>query len=126
MMRAAMKIYVAGPYSQGDVAGHVRAAVLAGLAIRHAGHVPCIPHLYHFAHLLCPQPYEYWMALDLEWLAACDGLVRLPGESPGADREVERAQVLGLPVWQGLESFLLAHGPKRAPIEHTILELLEG
>ena len=29
------------------------------------------------------------MALDLALLERCDGLVRLPGESPGADRELE-------------------------------------
>lgn len=101
-----MRVYIAGPYSAGEQAELVREAVLVGLAVFRHGHMPFIPHLYHFAHYLCPQPYEAWMTLDLSWLAVCDGLIRLPGTSPGADREVERARQLGLVVWAGLDAFL--------------------
>lgn len=105
-MMARLRVYIAGPYTQGEQAELVREAVLVGLAVFRHGHVPFIPHLYHFAHYLCPQPYEAWMTLDLTWLEVCDALVRLPGHSPGADREVARAQVLGLPVFFGLDAFL--------------------
>jgi hypothetical protein len=36
-------------------------------------------------------------------LARCDALLRLPGESPGADREVKRARELWIPVYGLLE-----------------------
>ena len=39
-----------------------------------------------------------WMPDFLLWLASCDELVRLPGESAGADREVSEARRLGIPV----------------------------
>lgn len=120
-----MRIYIAGPYTAGQQAERVREAVLAGLEVLRSGHVPFIPHLYHFAHFLCPHPYETWMTLDLAWLAACDGLVRLPGESPGADREVERAKSLGMPVWFGLHAFLLEHGKRPVPVEQTLRDILE-
>lgn len=105
-MTARLRVYIAGPYTQGEQAELVREAVLVGLTVYQHGHLPFIPHLYHFAHYLCPLPYDAWMTLDLSWLAACDAVVRLPGLSPGADREVERAQGLGLEVYDGLDDFL--------------------
>ncbi|GAG05287.1 unnamed protein product, partial [marine sediment metagenome] len=33
------------------------------------------------------------------WLEVCDCVLRLPGESAGADLEVERAKELGIPVY---------------------------
>ena len=103
-----LRIYIAGPYTSGDVAMNVRQAVLAGLAIHETGHAPFIPHLFHFAHYLCPQEYAVWCALDLQWLKACHAVLRLPGESPGSDREVEFAMTLGLPIYHGLEACLQA------------------
>lgn len=101
-----MRVYVAGPYTQGDVAANVRNAILAGDALLEAGHAPYIPHLSHFQHLLCPREYEVWMRLDFVWLRACEALVRLPGTSAGADREVAEARRLGLPVFFSMEEFL--------------------
>ena len=105
-----MRVYIAGKYSGGEQAELVREAVLVGLAVFREGHVPFIPHLYHFAHYLCPMPYEAWMTLDLSWLAVCDCLIRLPGVSPGADREVERARQLDMQVFYGLDEFMAKHG----------------
>jgi hypothetical protein len=77
---------------------NVRRAMDAGDAVEAAGYVAHVPHLSHFRHLHNARPYEHWMRLDLAWLARCDVLVRLPGESPGADREVVEANRLGIPV----------------------------
>jgi hypothetical protein len=86
-------VYVAGPYTKGDVAINVRDAILA-----HAGYAPYVPHLSHFWHLIIPHGYKFWMALDMEWLIRCDILLRLPGESEGGDKEVEAAEAYGIPV----------------------------
>ena len=94
-----MRVYVAGPYSRGDVAENVRLAVLVADDLLDAGHAPYVPHLTHFWHLLKPREYEDWLRLDLLWLEQCEAVLRLPGESPGADREVARARELGLPVY---------------------------
>ncbi len=94
-----MKIYVAGPYTKGDVAMNVRDAIFAGNRIRGLRHTPFIPHLTHFYHMLIPHQIEFWYAYDLEWLEVCDAVFRMPGESTGADREVERARELGIPVY---------------------------
>lgn len=99
-------VYVAGPYTHGDVALNVRAAVLAGLQIQQASHLAFVPHLCHFAHYLVPMGYESWMAIDLRMLRRCDVLLRLPGHSPGADREVELAKTLGMPIYHSVEACL--------------------
>jgi hypothetical protein len=92
-------VYIAGPYTKGDVAVNVKNAVMMGNNLRSLGFTPFIPHLTHFWHLIQEHGIEYWYAYDMEWLEKCDALFRLPGESVGADKEVERAKQLGIPVF---------------------------
>ena len=92
-------IYIAGPYTNGDPVLNVRKAIEAADELRELGYVPFIPHLCHLWHLISPHEYEYWMLYCFEWLERCDGLLRLPGESEGADREVDRMLILGKPVF---------------------------
>lgn len=94
-----MKIYIAGPYSKGDVAENVYQAIHAGEYVANLGHVPFIPHLTHFWHLLIQHPYEFWLAQDMEWLKVCDAVLRFEGESSGADKEVAWAKEHGLIVY---------------------------
>jgi hypothetical protein len=49
-------------------------------------------------HVVAPHDYSFWCIYDLAWLEVCDVLLRLPGESPGADREVAFADEHGIPV----------------------------
>ena len=99
-----MKVYVAGPYSQGDVAENVKAAIDAGNALMDRGHNPYVPHLTHFMHLLHPRPYKDWLDLDLDYLTMCDAVLRLPGPSDGADREVALAEGMDLLVFYSLDA----------------------
>jgi hypothetical protein len=103
----AVKIYVAGPYTKGDVATNVRAAIIAADNLRTLGHTPYIPHLSHFWHLLIPHEIDFWYALDMEWLEQCDALFRIEGESVGADREEERARELGLIILRSYDDLPL-------------------
>lgn len=101
-----MRVYVAGPYTKGDVVVNVRNAVLAGDELFEAGHTPYVPHLTHLWHTIRPRPWEDWLRLDLQWIEQCDALVRLAGESAGADCEVAHAVKLGIPVWYDVASFI--------------------
>ena len=92
------RVYVSGPYTKGDVAQNVRIATEVADRLIKAGHFPYLPHLTHFWHLLFPGPYEQWMALDLEWLKVSEYIVRIPGESKGADIEIEKAAEWGIPL----------------------------
>lgn len=94
-----MYIYVAGPYSKGDVVLNIREAVQVGDALRLWGHVPFIPHMTYAWHMIVPHEVEYWYEYDLQWLEKCDALYRIAGESLGADKEVARAKELGLPIF---------------------------
>lgn len=107
-----MKVYIAGPYTKGDVAVNVRNAIMAGQVVYESGHYPFIPHLTHFWHLLCPADVEQWYEIDMVWLPHCDALIRLPGDSIGADKEVAQARMMGKPVYS-LTEFLHKHGRKR-------------
>lgn len=95
-----MRIYIAGPYTKGDVAENVRRAIETGNNLRALGHTPFIPHLTHFWHFLLPHGIDYWYQYDLEWLEQCEAIFRIGGESKGADAEVKRAQELGMPVFE--------------------------
>lgn len=97
------KIYVAGPYTLGDVAVNVRAAIDAANQLLALGFIPFVPHLSHFWHMIAHHPYEDWIRYDLQWLEACDAVLRLPGESKGADLEVKRAGELHIPVYPGID-----------------------
>ena len=100
------RIYIAGPYTHGDVAVNVRNALDVASRLLDDGFAPYVPHLTHFLHMVHPHSYEEWLALDLAWLTVCDGLVRLDGESPGADREVAEAHRLGIPVFLGVNAVI--------------------
>lgn len=94
-----LKVYIASPYTLGDVAQNVKVQIDAANRIMDYGGVPFAPLMAHFHHLIHPRTYEEWMEWDLQWLEACDCVLRLPGESSGADREVQRADELGKSIF---------------------------
>lgn len=92
-------IYVAHPMGKADVIdANCEMAIAFADRVYAAGAVPSIPALTRAWHAKFPKPYEEWMALDFAIIEHCDALVRCPGESPGADREVEFALSRGMPV----------------------------
>lgn len=94
-----IKIFVSGPYSKGDVAQNVKSAMDMTNDLIDNGFAPYCPHLTHFLHINKYQPYEKWLELDLEYLQFCNGLLRLPGLSDGADKEVDFAKGNNIPVF---------------------------
>jgi hypothetical protein len=99
---AVILCYCAGPYSAETpeaVQANVDAAIDAGNRLMDAGVGVIVPHLSHYPHARRPRGYEEWMALDFELLSRCDVLLRLPGASPGADREVLFAVGEYIPVF---------------------------
>lgn len=107
-----MKIYVSGKFS-GDQIVNVAAAIDAAETLANAGAIPFVPHLSITWQLRHNHNYEWWIKWCLQWVTACDALVRLPGDSPGADEEVAAARELGIPVYYGLEEALVALGEQR-------------
>jgi hypothetical protein len=61
------------------------------------GYAPIAPLLFHYVDQISPLSYETWMAVDLKLLSQCDIVLRLPGESPGAEREIRYARERDIP-----------------------------
>lgn len=113
------RVYVAGPITLGDVDENIRQAIAAGKMLLDRGYAPFVPHLSHFAEPLAtwmvdPLRYEIWLDLDRSFIAVCDALLRIPGESRGADREVAWAVELGIPVFHTLDVLYDCIPPTRA------------
>lgn len=102
-------VYIAGPYANPDPVLNTRRAFEAGLAIYEVSGCPVIvPHLTLLGHAMFPRDVEFWYEFDLAQLAKCDLMLRLPGDSTGADREEQCALELGMPIWYSLEDMIEA------------------
>ncbi len=91
------RIYIAAPFT-GDVDANCARAIDAAEEVLRAGFLPFVPHLYRAWDARHAGPYEQWMALCFAEIDRCDALLRLPGASAGADREVVYAIERRLPV----------------------------
>jgi len=98
-----MIIYIAAPYEKGDIAVNVHNVIKVADAIVEKGHTPFIPHLSLVWDFISPKPRSFWLEYDREFLPLCDCLLRLDGESPGADKEVELAKSLGIPIYYSVD-----------------------
>ena len=98
-----MIIYISSPYSKGDISENIRRACFAGDEILKRGHTPLVPHLSHLWHLISPKSWGIWLRIDLTLLSMCDALLRLNGESKGADLEVAEAEKLCMIIYYNLE-----------------------
>lgn len=100
------KVYIAGPYTHGDVAINVKKAFEAANELSDYGFAPYVPHYTHFWHLLFPRPYEFWLELDKEFLSSCNCVLRLSGISKGADQEEELAKSLQMPIFYSIKDIV--------------------
>jgi hypothetical protein len=101
-----IKVYIASPYTKGDVAVNVKKQLDCADELMTFGFAPFAPLYSHFQHMAHPRPYEDWIKIDREWVLVCDCLLRLPGESSGADGEVELAKANKIPVYYSVEELL--------------------
>lgn len=105
-----MWIMIAGPYGSGarnadDRAANLQALNRAAVEVLRRGHVPIIG-----VNLALPiieaAGSEYYarlmMPLSLSLADRCDAILRIEGTSEGADEEVQRFIVRGLPVYRSL------------------------
>jgi hypothetical protein len=110
-----LKVYIASPYTKGDVAVNVKRQLDMADDLMTLGYAPFAPLYSHFQHMAHPRPYGDWIAIDLEWVPACDVILRLDGESSGADGEVAFARERGIPVVFSVAE-LLAKFPASSPV----------
>lgn len=97
-----MIIYISAPYTIGRVNENIHRACIASDEILKKGHIPYIPHLNHLWDLISPKDYHTWLRIDIAILERCDAVLRLDGESKGADLEVETAKRYCMPVYYSI------------------------
>lgn len=100
-------VYVAGPMSKGVAIDNIKQALEAANELLLAGLVPIVPQMTFFWRWLYPPAtsrsvadYDTWLKYDFAFLKDVSRtILRLPGESFGADQEVEYMRWLGRPVF---------------------------
>jgi hypothetical protein len=108
------RAYVAGPISLGDLQDNVDRARQAGIQLMKLGFAPLVPHLSVFMGgntmevLPCGTEHSDWIGIDLPWVEVADAVLRLAGESRGADMEEAHAREKGIPVFYSIPD-LVAH-----------------
>lgn len=96
-------LYIAGPYTQGLTSLNVNRAMHAAEAAQLKGYAVFLPHLYHYWNDLYPHGWDFWMEMSKAWLLRSNALLRIPGESRGADLEVKLAYKRKIPVYFSLD-----------------------
>lgn len=106
------RVYIAGPISKGVLQDNIDRARDAAMALLRAGYSPMCPHLTCFMGGNTPEvlpagtKHEDWYATDLPWVAVSQAVLRLPGESVGADLETKLADELRIPVYHDIEELM--------------------
>lgn len=112
------RVYVAGPISKGDLNHNINQARDAGMRLMRAGFAPLVPHLTCYMGGDVPEVLpngttaEDWYGIDLPWVAVADAVLRLPGESAGADLEVNFARYHFIPVYESVDDIIRVLQPK--------------
>lgn len=121
------RVYVSGPLSSsGDREQNVRRAMQAGLDLINAGFAPLVPHLTHFMDGTDSLGHDTWLDVDLQWVRAADAVLRLPGESKGADIEVWHANDVSIPVYHSVVALIQARASGLLPYRWPYLESKPG
>jgi hypothetical protein len=97
-----VRVYIASPYTKGDVAVNVKRQLDCFDELVTLGFAPFAPLWSHFQHIVHPRKYEDWVMLDMEWVPVCHCILRLPGESVGADNEVTYAMKNNMPIFYSI------------------------
>ena len=114
---APLIVLIAGPYRSGTgndpakVAANLERLEAAALPLFRAGHIPMIgewvalPVIRRSASKAIGDDVfaEIQDAAAARLIARCDAILRLPGESKGADNDVRLARERGIPVYHRLE-----------------------
>lgn len=109
-MSKPLRVYIAGPMTnggQGYNMKRIHEAIEAYLILIEKGFVPHCPQLTVFCDLLFPNRLSHneWLSLDEKYINNSDVVLRLSGDSAGADHECEYARSKGIPIVHGLDTF---------------------
>jgi hypothetical protein len=99
-----VRIFISSPYSNGDQQANMRRQIDAAQALRERGHHALPPLVVgHGWDKVHPATWQEWMEWCLVFLPCCDAVLRLDGESIGADIEERAAKEIGMVVYRRIE-----------------------
>lgn len=101
-----LTVYIAGPYTNGDCAANTGDAIRVFGRLAEMGVCPICPHTSMLIQMIAPQRWERWIDFGLEMVRRSDCVLRMAGESRGADIEVSEALALGIPVFRDNDQWL--------------------
>ena len=96
-------IYIAAPYTFFDPVQNTNLVCKIADELILDGFIPYIPHLTLLWHLITPRTVQFWYDYDYHFLKRCDAVLRVPGDSVGADKEVALAKQWRIPVFYSVE-----------------------
>lgn len=125
-------VFISGPLTKGDLCDNLNRATAAFVELAKAGFWPFCPHLSAYCkpavRQTCPleddappylgvvceattdghpsMTYAEWLNIDLAWVERSDAVLRLPGESAGADLETAHADRFCIPVFHTIAELL--------------------
>lgn len=102
-----LKVYIASPYTIGNQLENTHRQIHVAEILMNNGIVPFTPLFTHYHHELHPRSNESWLEWDFEWLKLCDCVLRLDGESRGADEEEKYAKSLGIPIFYDINELII-------------------
>lgn len=97
------RIYISGPITKGSREDNFDQADEMNRKLIEAGFAPLNPMFSMFSRYAFDIEHSAWMEVDLAWIECADAVIRLPGESVGADIETSHAEKLGIPVVKSVE-----------------------
>lgn len=102
-----IKVFIAGPYTKGDRDENLNKMIDTTNELINHGFNP-LPlnlcyHLVEYKHKR--ENYVDWIEITSQWVEKCDCLLRLTGQSSGADGEVDLAKKLNIPVFMILMNY---------------------
>lgn len=95
------RVFLAGPVTgSGTYPDNLHLAISTAQVLYDKGFHPFVPHLYFLWEMQRGgTDQEQFVELCRAFLPTCGAVLRLPGESPGADAEMELAKSLGIPTF---------------------------
>ncbi len=138
------RVYIAGPITSGDLCHNVNQATAAFIALAKAGFAPHCPHWSIYSKpaewinwpndpptMMCDgtdagygvMDHAAWLACCLPWVAASAAVLRLPGESRGAEMECAHARERGIPIFDSIEALAAHFEADTAKFDLVVLSL---
>lgn len=101
-----MRIYIASPYTPGDIEENVQKQIRVWHQLTDEGHTAYAPLLLYYCDLYRRRPYNDYLNHCLSMLPFFAMLLRLPGVSKGADIELKIAKELDKFIFTPSDSVL--------------------